>query len=571
MSIFGSSDEQLQITLKAKDEASATLAKVNTSVSTLARGFALGTVAVGAFSAGYNVLSGFITSSLKEWSEQNAAIAQMQAVLTSTGYAAGVTSKELIDLSESLAKVTLYQDEVVLSAESMLLTFTNITKDIFPQTTKAVLDMSTALGQDLKSSAIQLGKALNNPIEGVAALQRVGVAFTNAQQEQIATMVKSGQTMEAQKFILAEINKEFGGSAESAYAAASSVEKLQKNFKNLEEDVGHGLTPALNNLFGAFQDVNSGMGSTVNVGKTVFVTLSKVEEVAVAAATGVHFLAAGLVDASSAVARFAANASGLSYLLKLFGINSNQFIDDFQQATEDGVQHTASLYDMLKSKNKAVLASWDETTASARVMGRVGPAAYEATAEEAKKAADAIKKAEKATADAKKTLDDYRKDLMGDTDNIADLFVQQEKTVHEASLKVQDARKKYDAEQEALSKKPRDQDQQDAVVAAKGDLDTALADLKKESDALNNAATIRQQLPEQVLNSERRSMETGFERDLEDAFKSINKKGADFAQQATYNITFGDAVIGDEGIKRVITQAIEAINRQAALSTSAGR
>jgi len=30
--------------------------------------------------------------------------------------------------------------------------------------------MSTAMGQDLKSSAIQLGKALNDPIQGVAAL-----------------------------------------------------------------------------------------------------------------------------------------------------------------------------------------------------------------------------------------------------------------------------------------------------------------------------------------------------------------------------------------------------------------
>jgi hypothetical protein len=35
-----------------------------------------------------------------------------------------------------------------------------------------------ALGQDTKSSAIQLGKALNDPIKGVTALQRVGVSFT---------------------------------------------------------------------------------------------------------------------------------------------------------------------------------------------------------------------------------------------------------------------------------------------------------------------------------------------------------------------------------------------------------
>jgi hypothetical protein len=34
-----------------------------------------------------------------------------------------------------------------------------------------------ALGQDGKNSAIQLGKALNDPIKGVTALRRVGVTL----------------------------------------------------------------------------------------------------------------------------------------------------------------------------------------------------------------------------------------------------------------------------------------------------------------------------------------------------------------------------------------------------------
>jgi hypothetical protein len=63
-------------------------------------------------------------------------------------------------------------------------------------------DMSVALGQDMSSSAIQLGKALNDPIKGVSALQRVGVSFTASQKEQIKTLVQSGRTMDAQKLIL---------------------------------------------------------------------------------------------------------------------------------------------------------------------------------------------------------------------------------------------------------------------------------------------------------------------------------------------------------------------------------
>ena len=88
-----------------------------------------------------------------------------------------------------------------------------IGKDIFPEATKTMLDMSTALGQDLKSSAIQLGKALQDPILGITALRRVGVNFNNAQKETVKRLVESGQMMKAQKFILAELRTEFCNSS----------------------------------------------------------------------------------------------------------------------------------------------------------------------------------------------------------------------------------------------------------------------------------------------------------------------------------------------------------------------
>ena len=64
-----------------------------------------------------------------------------------------------------------------------MLTFTGVGKDVFPQAIQTVLDMSQALGQDLKSSTVQLGKALNSPIDGITALSRVGVSFTDAQKK----------------------------------------------------------------------------------------------------------------------------------------------------------------------------------------------------------------------------------------------------------------------------------------------------------------------------------------------------------------------------------------------------
>jgi hypothetical protein len=79
-----------------------------------------------------------------------------------------------------------------------------------------MVDMSTALGQDASSSAIQLGKALNDPIKGITALQRVGVSFDQQTKDRITLLVEQGETLQAQKIILGELNTEFGGSAAAA-------------------------------------------------------------------------------------------------------------------------------------------------------------------------------------------------------------------------------------------------------------------------------------------------------------------------------------------------------------------
>src|SRR5436190_2332034 len=117
--------------------------------------------------------------------------AQTAAALKSTGGAANVTTDQIHTLSSSLGDLTAQDGEAVQGTENLLLTFTNIRNelgkgnDIFNQTSLAVQDLSAALGQDAKSSAIQLGKALNDPLVGLTALRRVGVAFSAQQVKQI--------------------------------------------------------------------------------------------------------------------------------------------------------------------------------------------------------------------------------------------------------------------------------------------------------------------------------------------------------------------------------------------------
>ena len=68
-----------------------------------------------------------------------------------------ITADDVGMLSSALQSLTGVSDEEIQSGENMLLTFTNIGKKVFPDATRTMLDMSVALGQDTKNSAIQLG------------------------------------------------------------------------------------------------------------------------------------------------------------------------------------------------------------------------------------------------------------------------------------------------------------------------------------------------------------------------------------------------------------------------------
>ena len=193
----------------------------------------------------------FLGNAVDAARESNKVSAQTEAVIKSTGGAANLTAKQFGDLATAISNKTGVDDEAVQSAENLLATFTNVrngvgkNNDIFSQATSIMVDMGAAMGTEPKAAAIQLGKALNDPIKGVTALSRVGVTFTDEQKKTIATMVETGKTAEAQKVILAELRKEFGG---SAAAQANAGDRLKVTLGNLQEDLGNRLLPIVDKV-----------------------------------------------------------------------------------------------------------------------------------------------------------------------------------------------------------------------------------------------------------------------------------------------------------------------------------
>jgi len=210
-------------------------------------GLSFGNIASAALKVGAVIGAGLgIKDMIDKASAGQLKLAQMDSVLKSTGGAAGMTKDELLKLADAQGKLTLFSKGANIETENLLLTFTNIGQKTFPDALSAVNDMSTALGQDTKSSAIQLGKALNDPIKGITALSRVGVSFTEEQKKQIEAMQKAGDTAGAQTIILKELQKEFGGSAEAAGKTfPGQLQILRNQISGISSQMGTVLIPYL--------------------------------------------------------------------------------------------------------------------------------------------------------------------------------------------------------------------------------------------------------------------------------------------------------------------------------------
>lgn len=188
--------------------------------------------------------------------------AQTAAVLKSTGEAAHVSAEGVTTLVTQLRDLSGVSGGTIRDGANMLLTFTRVRNevglgnDIFTQATRSALDMSVAMGEDMKSSSMRLGKALNDPISGLTALRRVGVQFTDTQKTMIQGFVESGDMASAQKVILHELATEFGGSAAAfGETTAGQMEKAKNAFSVVKMELAAGLAPALGAIAGGVQDL----------------------------------------------------------------------------------------------------------------------------------------------------------------------------------------------------------------------------------------------------------------------------------------------------------------------------
>lgn len=264
-------DANVRAVITAEDKASGVLKGFGDNVNSFSAGMvAKGILIADAIEGAAKQVIGFGVSSIKAFSESQNLIAQTNAALASTAGVAGITADKVTELATAWQKQTRYSDEAVRGAENVLLTFTAIGKDKFPQATEAVLNLATAMHEDLQSASVQVGKALQDPILGITALRRVGVNFNDAQKEVVKNLVETGHQAEAQALILKELQKEFGGSAVAAGKTLSgALDRLKNNFNDGQESLGQYISKGLTPLINRAADVLVAIDWTATINKTI--------------------------------------------------------------------------------------------------------------------------------------------------------------------------------------------------------------------------------------------------------------------------------------------------------------
>jgi hypothetical protein len=173
----------------------------------------------------------------------------VQVAKTTDAFGANLTggTDRLIKFADAQELVIGVEAELIKETQAVLLSFKAVGSSAgeaggsFDRATKAAFDMAAVLKTDARGSAVQLGKALENPIKGVTALARAGTTFTEQQRAQIKTLVESNRLLEAQDLILTEVESQYGGAAE---AAALSSQKISLAFGQVQDALGAALAPA---------------------------------------------------------------------------------------------------------------------------------------------------------------------------------------------------------------------------------------------------------------------------------------------------------------------------------------
>jgi hypothetical protein len=188
---------------------------------------------------------------VSELRETMAVTQRTDAVFKSMGATMKVTKGDLASLVGELEAYSAIEGDIIQNAANVGLSFKALAgdPDLFKATTRAAVDMSAALGQDLQTTMTQLGKAMQNGAKGAAALGKNGT-LAKDDIAKLQQMAKDGVPLwKQQEFILAAVSKQYAGQGKNV----DPIKAITIAVKNTAEALAVLLLPAIQKVSGWLQ------------------------------------------------------------------------------------------------------------------------------------------------------------------------------------------------------------------------------------------------------------------------------------------------------------------------------
>ena len=170
---------------------------------------------------------------------QEQAETRLEAINNAMGESVGYTTAQLKDMASALQGNSTFGDEIIMGAQKTLLALGTLNKEGFERALQASADLAAEMGTDIASAAQSLSQALLDPENGLRRLRTEGIAFTDAEKEQIKTLVEAGKTQEAQMLILDKVESKYKGMAKAiASTDTGKLKQISSTWGDIKENLG---------------------------------------------------------------------------------------------------------------------------------------------------------------------------------------------------------------------------------------------------------------------------------------------------------------------------------------------
>lgn len=217
-------------------------------------------IAISGVTSALGSFIGLIKDGIAESIDWEVSIAKIDAVMKGNAGAVGLTKDAILDLTQEMARNTRFNESMLRSAATTLLTFHNVKGDNFKEVLSLAGDLAEIMGGDLTSATQMLGRALENPEQGMMMLRRAGIILSDEQKAQIKTLSDLGQAQKAQALLLDIIRGKVGGAAEAIGKTTQGQWTIFKNkIGEVIEALGKGFLPVIQEMLPVLAEITDAL------------------------------------------------------------------------------------------------------------------------------------------------------------------------------------------------------------------------------------------------------------------------------------------------------------------------